>query len=193
MNAVAAPRRVLFLLSAARQGGNAEALARAAAAALPEETEQRWLRLDDLPLDAFVDVRHVDPGTYPPPAGHAASLAEATLWASDLVAVAPVYWYNLPASLKLYFDHWSGWMRVPGLHFRERMAGRTLWGITISSDDASRDAVITAPLAQSLELTAGYLRMAWGGLLVGHGNKPGDIAADTTALQQARTFLRPAA
>lgn len=180
--------KFLFLLAGARRNGNTEALARAAAAALAPGVEQRWLRLDELALEPFVDIRH-SVGAYPPLGGHAATLAQATLWATDLVVCSPIYWYNLSASAKQYFDHWSGWMRVPGLDFRARMAGRRLWGITMSSDDEDRDAAITGPLADSLKLTADYMRMAWCGLLVGHGNQPGDVARDAAALERARGFF----
>jgi putative NADPH-quinone reductase len=182
----------LFLVAGARKAGNTEALALAAASTLPAPIEQRWLRLDDLPLPAFVDIRH-SAGVYPPLQGHAAALAEATLWASDLVIVSPVYWYNLTASAKQYLDHWSGWMRVPGLDFRARMAGRRLWGVTISSDDEARDDAITAPVAGSLKLTAEYMRMDWCGLLVGHGNQPGDVASDAAAQVRAAAFFDLAA
>lgn len=48
------------------------------------------------------------------------------LVASALVFVAPVYWYSLPAPLKLDLDHWSAWMRIPGLDFKARLAGKSL-------------------------------------------------------------------
>ena len=38
-------------------------------------------------------------------------LLDATLAATDLVFVAPVYWYSLPAAAKLYLDYWSAWLR----------------------------------------------------------------------------------
>jgi putative NADPH-quinone reductase len=183
-----AGRRFLFLVSSARREGNAEVLSRAAAEALPAGAQQRWLNLAEQPLDPFVDIRH-SAGVYPAPEGAAATLAEATLWATDLVMVAPVYWYNLPASAKQYLDHWSGWMRVPGMDFRARMAGRRLWAVTVTSDDEARDADVCGPLVQSLQLTAAYMGMHWSGALVGHGNRPGDVAGDTAAFARAEAFF----
>ena len=180
--------RVLFLVAGTREGGNTETLARAAAASLPPQAEQRWLRLSELPGAPFVDIRH-SVGVYPAPEGHAATLAEATLWASDLVIVSPVYWYNLSASAKAYLDLWSGWLRVPGMDFKARMGGRRLWAVTVTSDDEARDAAVAGPLVQSLQLTAEYMGMAWAGALVGHGNRPGDIAADSGALARAGHFF----
>jgi len=182
-----ASRRFTFIIGSARTQGNTETLARAAAAALPANLEQRWLHLADLPLDPFVDIRH-ESGVYPPPEGHAAVLAEATLWPTDLVIVSPVYWYSLSASAKQYLDHWSGWMRVPGLDLRERMAGKRLWGVTVTSD-VDVDDEVSAPLVGTLRLTASYLKMEWRGMLLGHGNRPGDIASDAAALERAKSFF----
>ena len=181
-----APRSVLFLLASARESGNAELLARHAAAALPADVRQQWLRLSELPLPAFVDIRHSGDGTYPAPEGHARTLVEATLDATDIVFVAPVYWYGLPASAKLYLDHWSGWMRVAELRFRARMAGKTLWAISTYSDEEER---LAEPLFATLRLTADYMAMHWGGQVLGSGNRPSDVLTDAAALAAAAQLL----
>jgi multimeric flavodoxin WrbA len=182
-------RRFLFVLSSARIGGNAEQLAREASLALPADVEQRWLRLSEMPLEPFVDIRH-DAGVYASPEGHEATLADATLWCTDLVMVVPVYWYSVPANAKLYLDHWSGWMRVPGMEFKARMAGKRMWGVTVISGD---DAASAEPVVGTLRLTANYLRMEWKGVLLGHGSRPGDVANDALALAEARRFFTPPA
>ena len=51
-------RRFLFVLGSARRDGNTELLARRAAAALPADVEQQWIRLIDHPLPDFTDLRH---------------------------------------------------------------------------------------------------------------------------------------
>ena len=177
-------QRFTFLLGSARAGGNTEILARRAAEALPAETEARWLRLAELPLEPFRDLRHGGVA-YPAPTGHAATLLEATLWATDLVVAAPTYWYSLPAAAKLYLDHWSWWLRLPGVDFKARMAGKRLWGITVNSDDPGEDGG-SAPLLATLELAAGYMKMRFGGALVGHGSRPRDVERDTAAMAAAR-------
>jgi hypothetical protein len=131
----------------------------------------------------FGDLRHaVGGGTYPHPSGPAATLLDATLGATDLVLVAPLYWCSVPAALKLYLDHWSGWMRVPGLEFRERMAGKTAWAVSSYSDT---DPTLADPLFATLRLSAEYLGMRWGGQLLGAGNRPNDVLADVDALATA--------
>lgn len=179
-------RTFLFLLASARQSGNTEALARSAAASLPEDVAQQWLRLSEFPLAPFEDLRHLSTGRYPAPEGNARVLSEATLAATDLVIAAPLYWYSMPASAKLYLDHWSAWMRVPGLDFKERMAGRTMWAISALASEDRRKA---DPLLGTLRNCADYLGMRWGGTLLGNATAPGEVHADVEALASARSFF----
>lgn len=179
-------RHFLFLSSSRRMDGNTEILAQTAARTLPATVRQTWLRHADLPLPDFNDIRHAGDGIYPMPEGNGRVLLEATLAATDLVFVAPVYWYALPADAKLYLDHWSGWMRIPGTDFRPRMAGKTMWAVTMLSD---RDTAQADPLLGSLQWTAKYLGMRWGGALQGYGNKPGDVLADEAALARAESLF----
>lgn len=179
-------RHFLFLVASARRDGNTETLARHAAESLPPDTQQTWLRLLDMHLPPFADIRHGGDGAYPPPEGDPKTLFDATLAATDIVFVTPLYWYSVPAAAKLYLDHWSGWMRVPGANFRERMAGKTAWTICVYSDDDPR---FTEPLVGTLRLTAEYMSMRWGGVLLGHGNRPGDVTRDAAALAAARQLF----
>ncbi|MFB9830919.1 flavodoxin family protein [Actinoallomurus acaciae] len=184
----AAARRFLFVLGSSRTEGNTEALARQAAARLPAEVEQRWVRLDDLPLPAFEDVRHAGGPGYAEPTGNQRLLLDATVEATDVVIASPLYWYSVSAATKLYLDYWSPWLRVPGVDFKARMRGRTMWAITVISEE---DPAKADPLLGTLRLTADYLGMRWGGELVGYANRPGDILADADALAAAEGFFSP--
>lgn len=179
-------RHFLFLLASSRRGGNSEALARHAAAALGDTAQQTWKRLSELPMAPFADIRHESDGAYAAPAGHEAELLDATLAATDLVFVAPLYWYGLPATAKLYLDHWSGWMRVAGLDFKPRMAGKTMWAVSTFSDD---DEALAEPLFGTLRLTAQYMTMNWGGQLLGFANRPGEIESDGKSIASARKLF----
>ncbi|MCX4747326.1 NAD(P)H-dependent oxidoreductase [Kitasatospora sp. NBC_01287] len=180
-----AERSFLFLLASSRLDGNTETLARRAAEQLPAGTEQRWLRLSELPLAPFVDRRHDGDGGYPQPEGNERVLLEATLAATDLVIASPLYWYSVSADAKLYLDHWAGWMRVPGYDFRPRMAGKTIWSVTALATAAeAADALVT-----TVRLSGEYLGMRWGGALLGSANRPGQIAEDDGALNRAKTFF----
>lgn len=187
-----AARRFLFLITSARENGNTEALARHAAATLDPGIERSWVRLSDHPLPSFVDIRHEPSagGVYPAPSGPARSLLDETLAATDLVFVVPLYWYSLPASAKLYLDHWSGWMRIPGLDFRQRMGGKTMWALTTISDD---DRSAADPLFGTLQRSAAYMGMRWGGSVIGYGNRPGEALSEAGTLHAARALFRSAA
>lgn len=179
-------RKFLFLLSSARHHGNAETLARHAAKRLPSHVKQEWLRHSDLPLPPFEDIRHEGSGIYPAPTGNARNLLDATLAATDIVFVAPVYWYTVPAAAKIYLDYWSGWMRVKGLDFRPRMGGKSLWAVTILSDTNFSEA---DPTIGMLKLGAEYMKMHWKGALIGYGNKPGDVMEDAPSVTRAEKYF----
>jgi multimeric flavodoxin WrbA len=177
-------RSFLFLVGAARAGGNTEMLARRAAKELPRDAEQRWIRLPEVPLEPFEDRRH-GVGSHPSPGDNEQLLMDATFAATDIVIVSPVYWYSVAASVKLYLDYWSGWMRLPEAEFKPRMRGKTLWGVSVLSETA-REA---QPLIGTLELCAEYLGMNWGGVLLGNGSRPGDVLVDDAAMSSAQKFF----
>ncbi|MET9876236.1 NAD(P)H-dependent oxidoreductase [Actinacidiphila glaucinigra] len=179
-------RSFLFLVGSSRADGNTETLARHAAERLPPTADRHWLRLGDLSLPLFEDRPREGEGDCPAPSGLAATLLQATLSATDIVVVSPLDWYGVSTSTKLYLDHWSGWMRVPGLDFLERMRGKTLWSVTVHG---GQDPATAAPLVGTLRHTADYAGMRWGGALLGHGSRPGDVLRDTAALGRAKTFF----
>lgn len=165
-------QKFLFILGSARQNGNTEMLARHVAALLPDTTAQEWLLLMDYPLPLFEDIRH-SVGVYPQPEGNEKVLFDATLNATDIVIASPLYWYSVSATTKLYLDYWSAWMRVPGADFRARMKGKKLWVISVCSDENME--AMSAHLVGMLRLTADYLDMEWGGVILGYGNRAGDV------------------
>jgi NAD(P)H-dependent FMN reductase len=173
-------KHALFLIASAREHGNAEILALEAAKKLPAGA-QTWLRLKDLSLDPFEDIRH-SVGVYPQPTGNAKILFDASLAASDIVMVSPVYWYSVPTTLKRYLDEMSAWMRVPEANFLERMSGKTMWVIS----SLSGDPINAEPMLATLRLSAHYLKMHYAGHVIGNGSKPGDVNNDLVALEAAR-------
>ncbi|SEE26736.1 Multimeric flavodoxin WrbA [Streptomyces misionensis] len=178
-------RSFLFLLGSARTGGNTELLARAAADQLPADVEQRWLDLTGLHLPDFRDERH-DTDAGPVEEGDETLLREATAAATDIVIASPLYWYSVSAATKRYLDYWSKWLRTPDPGFREKMAGRTLWGVTAM---AHREQELAEPLVLTLHHTAAYMGMRFGGVLLGNGTHPGQVLTDEAALLRAKTFF----
>lgn len=178
-------RRFLFVLGSARPDGNTELLARRAAEQLPPDVEQQWIDLTAHPLPDFEDLRH-DSDHVRPTGGPVALLLDATLAATDVVIASPLYWYSVSAQTKRYLDHWSGWLRTPGLDFKATMAGRTLWGVTAL---AHEEPDVAGPLVGTLNNSAAYMGMSFGGVLLGNGSRPGDVLKDTDALARAKTFF----
>lgn len=176
----------LFLVASVREPGtigNTEWLAREAAGALGPQARQSWLQLAGLEIPPFVDRRH-STGEYPMPTGDLRTLLDALRAATDIVLVAPVYWYSIPAPLKAFLDHWSAFLRVPGLPFKAEMAAKSLRLVTTSGDRAKAQ-----PMIDSVRLCAEFLAMCWGGVLWGKGGPPGAVQADEAALRAARSFL----
>lgn len=181
-------RRFLFVLGSARTEGNTELLARRAAEQLPPDVEQQWIRLADHPLPDFLDIRHdgiVRP-VQPTENDTVRQLLDATLTATDIVIASPVYWYSLSGLTKRYLDYWSDWLRVPGADFRATMAGRTLWGVSVLAEE---EEVVADPLIGTLNNSAAYMKMRFGGVLLGNGSARGDVLKDSRALSRAKTFF----
>ncbi|MFC7257698.1 flavodoxin family protein [Streptomyces lutosisoli] len=178
-------RSFLFLLGSSRPTGNTELLARRAAEQLPTDVEQRWLSLAEHPLPDFEDLRH-DADHVRPTEGNVGLLLDATLAATDIVIASPLYWYSVSAHTKRYLDHWSGWLRTPGVDFKATMAGRRLWGVTALAHEEEE---VAEPLIGTLNHSAAYLGMRFGGVLLGNGSKPGDVLKDEAALVRAKTFF----
>jgi multimeric flavodoxin WrbA len=178
-------RRFLFVLGSSRDDGNTELLARTAAEQLADDVEQQWIDLNDHPLPDFEDLRH-DSDHARPTEGNVGLLFDATLAATDIVIASPLYWYSLSAQAKRYLDYWSGWLRTPGADFKGTLAGRTLWGVTAL---AHEEFEVADPLIGTLNHSAAYMGMRFGGVLLGNGSKPGDVRGDTEALARAKTFF----
>ena len=179
-------REFLFLIGSARTGGNTELLARHAAEFLPKNVNKNWLSLNEHPLPVFEDIRHEEGRKYEIETESASILLNSTLSATDLVIASPVYWYSVSASVKLYLDHWSGWMRVEGVDFRKRMEGKRMWAVTALSDE---DFSVADPLIETLRLSAEYMKMTFAGALIGYGNRPGDVLNDAASMDRAREFF----
>jgi NAD(P)H-dependent FMN reductase len=178
------PRRFLFVKSSARPDGNTEALARFAAASLPADTVQDWRDLTAPALPPFHDRRHGDSYSAPDPV--AADVMQATMAASDIVFVAPLYWYGLPAPAKLYLDHWSHWMRLPDSGFKPAMAGKRIWLVMAHSGSGPAE---IAPAVDTLRLSAAYLHASFAGALLADCNAPGEFRADAAAMAAAPRFF----
>jgi hypothetical protein len=66
------------------------------------------------------------------------------------------------------------------------MASKTLWGISAFSDEDWSGA---QPLIDTLRMSAEYMKMNWGGVLLGYGNRPGDVMNHADSLDRASKFF----
>jgi multimeric flavodoxin WrbA len=180
-------RRFLVLIGSARRNGNTEMLARTALEHV--DTPVEWINLHEAGLPDFDDLRHTERRYYTPE-GVERELLEATLRATDIVIASPLYMYSVSSQAKKYLDYWSGWEYAPGYTFTEEMQAKTLWGITVLSED---DHSVADPLVNTLRLSARWQKMRFGGVLLGIGNHPGDVLEDHAALERATTFFAGAA
>lgn len=176
-----AMRQLLFLLSSARPRGNSAALARQAASGL-SAAAVTWVDLATARLPHFTDTRPAPP---PPLAPVLRDILGQMMRADDLVVVAPVYWYALPAPAKLLLDHWSGFLDAPDLRFAERMANKRLWLITTRADAA---ADVPTPLETMVRRSGDWLGMRWCGALHAVADAPDTVQSDP-AWEKAQEFL----
>ena len=179
-------RRFLFVLGSSRADGNTELLARRAAEQLPADVEQQWISLAEQPLPDFVDLRRDSDHVLPPTGSAPELLLDATVAATDIVIASPVYWYSVSGLTKRYLDYWSGWLRTPGFDFRAAMAATPLGGVAAL---AGTEFSVADPLIGTLNNSAAYLGMRFGGVLLGNGSRRGDVPNDAEALARAKTFF----
>ncbi|MFC4335072.1 flavodoxin family protein [Salininema proteolyticum] len=179
-----ANRKFVFLLGSGRRGGNTEILAEEAAAQLPSDVEQEWIRLLDHNLPPFEDKSEGEPPALPE--GTERKLLDATLSATDLVVASPLYWYGVTSHTQAYLEYWDKWFLVPGLEFTERIKGRNLWGVTAMG---VKDHTHAEPLREKLRLTADFTEMNWKGLLLGTAGASGKIRERVEPMARAKEFF----
>lgn len=173
-------RHVLFILASARRHGNAERLARNAAESLPHDVQQTWIRLSELSLPPFEDLRHSYTGT----TLHRAVTSEPCwiqLWLRQISCLSHRS-IGLPASAKLYLDHWRGWLRIPGVDFKQRMAGKTLWLISSYERHRSRN---LCPTFWHAATNGKLFAHALGRRGSGFRKSAGDVLNDADALRSS--------
>lgn len=176
------PKRFLFLTASPRRASNSTALARHAAQGLPESTAQHWQNLDTPTLPAFRDLRPGNPGV---PMGRLGDLFAHLMLASDVVFVAPIYWYTFPAPLHLFLAHLSGWLDTPELQLAPALKTKRAHLITTRADP---DATVPHQAEAALKRSVEWLGMTWAGALHGIADAPGEIETAAVWAEAPRFF-----
>jgi hypothetical protein len=85
--------------------------------------------------------------------------------------------------MKNFIDRWSHSMRDPKFtEFKAIMASKTAYVLAVGGDDPY---VKGLPMIQQFHYTFDFMKMTFGGYIIGEGNKPGDILKDKHALHAA--------
>ncbi|MCM2677275.1 hypothetical protein [Alkalicoccobacillus plakortidis] len=79
-------------------------------------------------------------------------------------------------------------MRDPQLNFKEQVSGKKVYLVITANDEPLED--IMAPLIQQFRLICDFIGLELVEIIIGKGNKPGDIQHDALALKQAAELNR---
>ncbi len=177
--------KAAVIQGSARNGGNSDLLARIVVEGLPHEA----VHLASAHLPHVNDRRHTDLGFGPVDPGYSAimqRILDCPVW----VFASPVYWYGFSGLMKDFIDLWSHIMRAPEWQFTERMAGKHAFLAVAGGDNPRLKAM---GLVQQFYWTADFMKMRFGGYVIGEGNRPGDVLKDRSAVEEARILNRQVA
>ena len=174
---------LLTIYSSSRRNGNSEKLAKR----VTENINTTEIFLTDHAFKPIIDQRHLAKDFEPVHDGYK-ELLETFLKFDTYLFAVPVYWFSMPAQLKIFFDRWSQYMRDPQLNFKEQVSGKKVYLVITANDEPLED--ITAPLIQQFRLICDFIGLELVEIIIGKGNKPGDIQHDELALHQAAELNR---
>ena len=170
---------ILVLNGSARtEGSNTEVLTHQVLEGLPyNEVVLREKRI--LPIN---DLRHTDGGFVPVDDDYD-EVIQQVLSHDTLIFVSPVYWYTVTGLMKNFIDRWSQSLRDKRFDFKAVMASKTAYVLTAGGDNPKVKAL---PMIQQLKYTFDFVGMPLEAYIIAKASKPGDIAKDTKALDEAK-------
>lgn len=175
---------IAVLYGSSRKNGNTERLA----SLLVEGFDTDPIYLSDYRIEPIVDYRHTEPGPYPE--DDYRKLIDRMLQQDTIVFATPIYWYGLPAHLKVFIDRWSQSLRENRADFLAKLSDKQAYVIAIGDDEPQ---VKGQPLIQQFQFIFDFVGIKFAGHVIGTGNKPEDIEQDATALsaiQEIRSKLK---
>jgi len=108
----------------------------------------------------------------------------AKLRAADcIVLAAPLYWFSLPAQMKMFIDRWYalGSLKPHGLRGKK-------FGLVVVYGDTDPYTSGAVNAFRMMEDTCRYLRADLAGVIYASADKPGEIHQQTELLASARAF-----
>lgn len=169
---------MLVIYGSSRENGNTEALANILLNGI--EVEEIYLRKKV--IKPITDKRHDQEGfTYL--ADDYYDIVSQLLNHDHVVFVTPLYWYGMSGVMKLFIDRWSESLRDEKLDFREKMKHKKMYVMVVGGDNPKQKAL---PLIMQFKHIFDFFDAQFEGYLIGEASLPGDILADTHAIDQAK-------
>ncbi|MFC4076041.1 flavodoxin family protein [Salinithrix halophila] len=175
---------IAVLYGSSRKNGNSEWLTKLFVNGFDADE----IYLSDYRIEPIIDYRHAEPGPYPN--DDYRKLIDRVLEQDTIVIATPIYWYGLPAQLKLFIDRWSQSLRENRTDFLANMANKRAYVIAIGDDEPH---VKGQPLIQQLEYIFDFVGVNFAGHVIGKGRRPEDIEQDSkalTAIKNLRSKLK---
>lgn len=137
------------------------------------------IQLRDYTIYPIIDMRHTLEG-FQNKADDYHAIIDKILAHDILIFSTPIYWYSMSGLMKNFVDRWSHSLRdINYPDFKEKMAAKKAYVIAVGGDTPN---VKGLPMIQQFQYIFDFMRIEFGGYILGVGNKPGDIMQDQKAL-----------
>ncbi|WP_221568114.1 flavodoxin family protein [Alkalihalobacillus sp. TS-13] len=169
--------KILAIHGSSRPKGNTEQLTRKALQGL----DATHIHLSDFTIQPIDDLRH-EPGGFQPIEDDNDHIVKLILDHDILVFSTPVYWYGMSGMMKDLIDRFSQNMRDTRYDFKDSLSKKKAYVICCGGDNPKIKAL---PLIQQFNYIFEFVSLEFAGYIIGQANKPGEVANDIQAIQQA--------
>lgn len=169
---------IAVIFGGTRPNGNTEYLASKTIDGITAEK----IFLRDYNILPIVDYRH-SPDGFPLVDDEYDAVIDKVLPHDTWVFVTPIYWYSMSGTMKNFIDRWSQTMRdqrYPA--FRSQLAEKTAFVISAGGDHPK---IKGLPMILQFQHIFDFFGTKFGGYVIGHASRPGDMMKDTAALSAA--------
>jgi multimeric flavodoxin WrbA len=173
---------LLALYGSSRRHGNSELLAEQVLQGL----DATRIYLSEHAIRPIVDGRH-DPAGFAPVTDDYGPIVDVVMAHDTLLFATPIYWYGMSGQMKLFVDRWSQSLREKRFDFKGELAKKRAFVVLAGSDEPRTKGL---PLIQQFQYIFGFMGMAFGGYVIGEGNRPGEVLQDARALGEAAELGR---
>ena len=103
--------------------------------------------------------------------------------ADGIVLAGPIYWFSLPAQLKVFIDRWYALGSSQGHGLRGKRFGLV---VTYGDSDPYSSGAINA--FRMFQDSCSYLHAGFTGILYGSADKPGEVYQQPELMERAKKF-----